>query len=83
MLNKYTEKKKDHLHSQLGPFSTVVIVFGFVIRIGPDLIDENKHAAVNRVLDNAFKLAVDVYPRGISLETVPHLGSNVINTSNK
>jgi hypothetical protein len=47
--------------------------------MGPDLIDESEHAAVNRALDDAFELAVDVFPRGISLERVPHLGSNKYN----
>ena len=48
----------------------VVIVLGFVIWIGPDLIDESEHVAVNWVLNDAFKIAVDVYSRGVSLETV-------------
>jgi hypothetical protein len=69
-------KKEDHLHSKLGPFSAIVIVFELVIRIRPDLIDESEHPAVNGALMDAFKLAVDVGPRGITLETVSHLGSN-------
>jgi hypothetical protein len=77
---KYTGKKKeDHLHSQFGPMSTVGIMLGFVIRIGPNLSDQNKHAAVNGALNDAFKLAVDVHSRSVSLETVPHLRSNKYN----
>ena len=73
---KYTENNNNCLHSQFGPISTVVNILRFVIWIGPDLINKSKHAAVNRILDDAFKLAVNVYPSGISLETVPHLRSN-------
>ena len=79
MLNIRRKKKKKHLHSKIGPFSTVLIVFGFMIWIGPDLIDESERAGVNRVLDDAFELAVDECPWGISLETVPHLKGNKYN----
>jgi hypothetical protein len=77
---KYTENNNNnHLHSQFGPMSTVVIMLRFVIWIGPDLINKSEHAAVNGALDNAFKLAVNECARGISLETVPHL--KVISTT--
>jgi hypothetical protein len=45
----------------------------FMIQIGPDLQDEREHAAVNRILDGPFELAVNKYPRCISMEAVPHL----------
>jgi hypothetical protein len=54
-------------------------MLGFVIWIGPDLIDQSQHAAVNRVLDDAFKLAVNEHSRGVSLEAVPHLRRNKYN----
>jgi hypothetical protein len=59
--------------------STVGIMLGFVIWIGPNLSDQNNHAGVNRALNDAFKLAVDVHSRRVSLETVPHLRSNKYN----
>jgi len=58
-------------------------MLGLVIRVGPDLVDQSTHAAVNRALDDAFKLAVDVHSGGISLETVPHLRSNKYNQCNE
>jgi hypothetical protein len=78
---KYTEiiKMTDYLHSKFGPFSTVVVKLGFVIRIGPDLVDQSEHAAVNRVLNDALELAVNVYSGGVSLEAVPHLRNNKYN----
>ena len=51
-------------------------MLGFVVRIGFDLIDQSEHAAVNRVLNDTLKLAVNVCSGGVSLETVPHLRSN-------
>jgi hypothetical protein len=77
---KYTENNKDdHLHSKFGPFSVVVVKLGFVIRIGPDLVDQSEHAAVNGVLEDTLKLAVNVHSGGISFETVPHLRNNKYN----
>ena len=80
MVNTWRKKrKKDHLHSKFGPLSTVVIIFGIVIWIGLDLIDQSEHATVDGVLNNSFKLAVDVISIGVLLETVPHLRSNEYN----
>jgi hypothetical protein len=75
---KYMEevRKRKHLHSKFGPLSTVVVIFGLVILIGLDLLDKSKHATVDGILDDTFKLAVNVISIGISLETMPHLGSN-------
>ena len=81
---KYMENNNNNcLHSQFGPMSTVVNILHFVIWIGSDLINKSEHVAINRILDNAFKLAVNVYPSGISLETVPHLRSNKYNQQTK
>jgi hypothetical protein len=53
--------------------ATVVIVLRFVIRIRPDLVNQGDHAAVNRTVVDAFKLAVNERSRGVTLKTVPHL----------
>ena len=71
--------KKNHLHSQFSPTSTVVDILGFMIWIGLDLIDQSKHAAIDRVLKDTFKLAINKHSRGISFETMPHLRSNKYN----
>ena len=75
MQGRKRKEKIDHLHSTFGPLSTVVIVLGSMIGIGFDLIDQSEHATVYGVLKNSFELAVNVKSRGISFETVPHLGS--------
>lgn len=48
-------------------------MFRFMIWISPNLKDKSKHASVDRVLDDAFKFAVNINPRRIALEAVPHL----------
>lgn len=62
-----------NLHSQICPMSTVAVVLGFMIGIGPDLVDKSNHAAINGTLNYTFELAVDEGSKRISLETVPHL----------
>jgi hypothetical protein len=78
-IDKYTNKnnkKKGDLHPQIGPLSTVVIVLPFMICISPELEDKSEHAAVDRVLGNPFKFAVNKNPSCVSHQAVPHLRSN-------
>ena len=72
MYRKYVTKN-GHLHSQLSPSSTVGIILGFVVWIRFDLFNEGKHLAVDRVLEDTLKFAVNVGSQGIKLDTVSHL----------
>ena len=69
------KRKRDHLHSKFSPLSTVVIIFGFVILIGLDFVDQSEHATIDGGLDHPLKLAVDKKASGVTLETMSHLRS--------
>jgi hypothetical protein len=51
----------------------------FMIRIGLDFIDQSNHAAVNGVLNETFKFAINKRSASIALKTMSHLRSNKYN----